>query len=130
MISAMFPNGVSHYAIGGILMGVGVALLYATTGRPGGVSTFFSAAWSWFVRTPFFRQASFLDTRHWRLVYALGLLLGGLLYSLFSLPVAHRVTVFVAWLRCRLVRWSWFVLFWPWRLPRIRLSDCWGCENG
>lgn len=87
MISAMFPNGVSHYAIGGILMGVGVALLYATTGRPGGVSTFFSAAWSWFVRTPFFLQASFLDTRHWRLVYALGLLLGGLLYSSFGLPV-------------------------------------------
>ena len=88
MSLAMFPNGISHYAIGGMVMGIGVALLYATTGRPGGVSTFFSTAWSWVVRTPFFRQTAFLDTRRWRFIYALGLLLGGLLYLYSGLPVA------------------------------------------
>lgn len=84
---SLFPHGIAHYALGGALLGLGVALLYVTTGRPGGVSTFFSSSWSWLLRTPFFRQASFLDSRNWRLIYALGLLLGGALYLLAGLPV-------------------------------------------
>ncbi|AXS80605.1 YeeE/YedE family protein [Dechloromonas sp. HYN0024] len=87
MFSTLFPNGIGHYAFGGALIGLGVALLYATTGRPGGVSTFFSSSWSWLLRTPFFRQASLVDSRRWRLIYALGLLLGGAVYVLAGLPV-------------------------------------------
>ncbi|HZX32603.1 MAG TPA: YeeE/YedE thiosulfate transporter family protein [Rhodocyclaceae bacterium] len=85
--ASLFPNGVSQYAVGGALIGLGVALLYVTTGRPGGVSTFFSAAWSWLIRMPFFRQESFLESRQWRLVYALGLVLGGALYVALGLPL-------------------------------------------
>lgn len=84
---SLFPNGIAPYAIGGTLMGLGVALLYVTTGRPGGVSTFFSSSWSWLLRTPFFSQASLRDSRNWRLVYTLGLLLGGALYALAGLPL-------------------------------------------
>lgn len=83
---SLFPNGVSQYAAGGALIGLGVALLYVTTGRPGGVSTFFSAAWSWVVRPPFFRQSAFLESRQWRLIYALGLVLGGSLYLALGQP--------------------------------------------
>lgn len=87
MFSSLFPNGAVQYALGGTLIGLGVALLYVMTGRPGGVSTFFSAAWSWLLDRPFFRQKGFLDSRRWRLVYALGLLLGGTLYALLGLPL-------------------------------------------
>lgn len=84
---AFFPNGIAQYLIGGLLIGLGVAMLYVTTGRPGGVSTFFSAAWSWLLERPFFQQKSFLDSRGWRLLYALGLVLGGALYVALGLPV-------------------------------------------
>ena len=84
---AFFPNGIAQYLIGGLLIGFGVALLYVTTGRPGGVSTFFSAAWSWLLDRPFFRQQSFIDSRGWRLLYALGLFIGGVLYVAFGLPI-------------------------------------------
>jgi uncharacterized membrane protein YedE/YeeE len=87
MLSSLFPNGLAQYALGGTLIGLGVALLYVTTGRPGGVSTFFSAAWSWLLDHPFFRQPAFIDGRNWRLIYALGLLLGGALYAYFGLPL-------------------------------------------
>lgn len=82
-----FPNGLERYLIGGLLIGSGVALLFLTTGRQGGVSTFFSAAWSWLTRMPFFQQSAFRDTRQWRLIYSLGLLLGGSLYFLLGLPL-------------------------------------------
>lgn len=87
MIAHYFPNGLERYVIGGIFVGLGVSLLYLTTGRQGGASTFFSAAWSWFLRAPFFQQAFLIGTRQWRLVYAAGLILGGTLYALFGLPL-------------------------------------------
>jgi uncharacterized membrane protein YedE/YeeE len=94
MIAPYFPNGLERYLIGGLLIGSGVALLFMTTGRQGGVSTFFSAAWSWLARAPFFQQAAFRDTRQWRLIYSLGLILGGGLYLLLGLPleVSHLPT--------------------------------------
>ena len=87
MIAHYFPNGFERYLIGGLFIGTGVGLLYLTTGRQGGVSTFFSAAWSWCLKTPFFQQAALLGTRRWRLAYALGLVLGGALYALLGLPL-------------------------------------------
>ena len=36
---------------------------------------------------PFFQQTSLRDTRHWRLIYALGLLLGGTLFVLLGQAV-------------------------------------------
>ncbi|MDD2664454.1 MAG: YeeE/YedE thiosulfate transporter family protein [Dechloromonas sp.] len=87
MYEQLFPRGIEAYLAGGLCIGLGVALLYVATGRPGGISTFYSAAWSWLLDTPFFRQASLIDGRRWRLIYALGLLLGGLAYARLGLPV-------------------------------------------
>lgn len=95
MLATFFPNGLAQYAIGGTLIGLGVALLYATTGRPGGISTFFSAAWSWLVPTPFFRDPQLVSGRNWRLIYALGVVLGGLVYAVAGLPMA--ATELPAW---------------------------------
>ena len=82
-----FPYGFERYLIGGLAIGVGVALLFVTTGRLGGASTVFSATWSWFSRLPFFQQTSLRGSRNWRVIYALGMLLGGVLNVALGLPV-------------------------------------------
>ncbi len=87
MIAQFFPHGMQQYIVGGLLIGAGIALLFITTGRLGGASTFFSAAWSWFVNTPFFQQAALRDSRNWRSLYALGLLLGGAIYFALGQPI-------------------------------------------
>lgn len=92
---AYFPHGFERYLIGGLLIGGGVALLFITTGRQGGVSTFFSAIWSYLLRTPFFQQPALRDSRGWRVLYALGLLLGGTLLLLAGLAQPH--TTLPAW---------------------------------
>ena len=86
-LAPYFPNGMQQYVIGGLLIGAGIALLFVTTGRQGGASTFFSAAWSYVIKTPFFQQPLLRDTRQWRTLYALGLLLGGVLYLALGLPI-------------------------------------------
>ncbi|AOW13957.1 hypothetical protein LPB72_00765 [Hydrogenophaga crassostreae] len=72
----LFPFGWQHYLAGGLMIGAGVSLLFVLTGLVGGMSSVFSSTWSFFSRQPYFQQARFLDTRQWRLVYALGLVLG------------------------------------------------------
>ncbi len=87
MLMQYFPNGFEPYLIGGLLIGAGVALLYVTTGRQGGASTFFSAIWSRLISTAFFQQPALRSSLGWRTMYALGMLLGGLLYALLGLPL-------------------------------------------
>lgn len=88
-----FPFGWTHYLLGGLCIGSGVSLLFLVTGRVGGMSSVFSSTWSYVLSQPFFQQASLRGTRGWRLVYALGLVLGAALwrFSLGSpaLPIAQ-----------------------------------------
>ena len=72
----LFPLGWQHYLLGGLCIGAGVALLFVFTGLVGGMSSVFSSTWSYVVQRPFFQQARFVESRQWRLVYALGLILG------------------------------------------------------
>jgi uncharacterized membrane protein YedE/YeeE len=92
----LFPLSMLHYLAGGSLIGLAGSLLFVTTGRIGGMSTVFSSTWSYFSNLPFFRQERFLASREWRLVYALGLILGALA---FSLALGHGLFVQtgVAW---------------------------------
>ena len=53
-----------------------MSLLFAGAGLIGGMSTVFSAVWSFFSRAPYFRDARLLSSRGWRLAYAAGLALG------------------------------------------------------
>lgn len=79
-MDALFPRGLSHYLAGGALLGLAVALAYALCGLVTGMSSFFSAACSWFSRAPHFQQPRYTATRAWRLSLALGLVLGGALF--------------------------------------------------
>jgi uncharacterized membrane protein YedE/YeeE len=80
MLDRLFPNGIDRYLTGGLLIGAGVALLFVAVGRIGGMSTFFSAIWSWLSRSPAFRREALLQSRGWRLAYALGLVGGAALF--------------------------------------------------
>ena len=79
---SLFPLGWAHYLAGGLIIGLGVALLFVLTGRIGGMSTVFSSTWSYGVKTRFFQQARFTSSRDWRLVYAVGLIVGALVWWL------------------------------------------------
>jgi hypothetical protein len=79
-----FPNGVAHYLLGGLLIGAAVGLLFITTGLIGGMSTVFSSTWSFFSKQAFFQQECLTASRLWRLAYAAGLIIGGLVWLLWS----------------------------------------------
>ena len=75
-----FPFGWQHYLAGGVLLGLGMSLLFAATGLVGGMSTVFTTVWSFFSASPYFREQRFVSSRGWRLVYAAGIVLGALLW--------------------------------------------------
>lgn len=93
----LFPLGWQHYLLGGALIGAGVALLFVFTGLVGGMSSVFSSTWSFVVNKPFFQQARFVETRGWRLVYALGLILGALVWWLGFANAAPQSTSVPVW---------------------------------
>ena len=94
-LDTVFPHGWEHYLAGGLLLGLGMSLLFVATGRIGGMSTVFTTTWSFFSQAPFFRQQRFVDSRGWRLVYAAGVLLGGVAWlAIAGLP---QVTAVPAW---------------------------------
>lgn len=81
-MDALFPLGIAHYLAGGLIIGLGVALLFLATGLIGGTSSVFTTTWSYLSRLPFFSQPRFLGTREWRLVYAAGMILGAAIWWL------------------------------------------------
>jgi uncharacterized membrane protein YedE/YeeE len=80
LIETLFPLGWQHYLLGGLTIGAGVALLYLFNGWVGGMSSVFSSSWSLVSKWAFFQQSRFINTRQWRLVYALGVVLGALVW--------------------------------------------------
>jgi uncharacterized membrane protein YedE/YeeE len=81
-MAELFPFGWGHYLAGGVLLGLGMSLLFVSTGLIGGMSTVFTTIWSFFSQAPYFREQRFVSSRAWRLVYALGLVLGALAWLL------------------------------------------------
>jgi uncharacterized membrane protein YedE/YeeE len=94
---SLFPLGWQHYLLGGLFLGGGAALLFVMTGHIGGMSTVFSSTWSYLVRTQYFQQRRFVASRNWRLVYAAGLILGGLIGWLGFAGGAAQATAVPAW---------------------------------
>ena len=96
MIESLFPLGITHYLAGGLLLGLGVSLLFVMTGLIGGMSTVFSSTWSYVSDATFFRQARFTGSRAWRLFYAAGLILGALAF-LFTVGGGVTFQTAVPW---------------------------------
>lgn len=97
MIESLFPAGWQHYLIGGLWIGASVAVVFLLTGLVVGMSTVFSSTWSYMSSGPFFQQRRFVDTRHWRLLFAGGLILGAWLWRLVVPPHTAVVTAVPTW---------------------------------
>ena len=114
-----FPNGWIHYLLGGLLIGSGVSLNFVFTGRVTGMSSVFSASWSFVSKRAFFQQARFLATRYWRLLLAAGVVLGALLWRGWLGPVGGVMTALPWW---RLLAGGLLIGY------GARMSD--GCTSG
>jgi uncharacterized membrane protein YedE/YeeE len=97
LIASLFPLGWAHCLAGGLIIGLGVALLYVTTGRLAGMSSVFSSTWSFVSQRPFFQQPRWLGSRVWRLQMALGLVAGAALWWLWLGPAEPLHTQVPAW---------------------------------
>ena len=78
----MFPLGISHYLIGGLIIGLGVGFIFITTGLHATQSSFFDTTLSYFSNKSYFKKKEFLDSRSWRMILAIGLMIGASLYSI------------------------------------------------
>jgi uncharacterized membrane protein YedE/YeeE len=78
---ALFPNGIARYLVGGLLIGGGVAIIYLGTGIIAGASTFLESTLSYVSSVPRFNRAKYLDSRDWRVVFTLGIVLGAAVYA-------------------------------------------------
>ncbi|UWG47748.1 putative transporter component [Halanaeroarchaeum sp. HSR-CO] len=76
----LFPNGISRYALGGLFVGLGVAVIYLGTAIPPGASTFLESTLSYFSGQSRFQK--YVPSRDWRLVFTFGIVLGAASYAL------------------------------------------------
>jgi len=81
-LEALFPNGVVPYALGGLLVGLGTAVIYLGTGIIAGASTFLESTLSYVSSVPRFER--FAYSRDWRVTFTLGIVSGGALYAVLS----------------------------------------------
>ena len=92
-----FPLGWAHYLAGGLLIGLGVSLMFTLQGHMVGMSTVFSSTWSWLSRLAYFHQTAYTSTRTWRLLCALGLILGAALWWIWLGPAEGLHTQVSTW---------------------------------
>lgn len=96
-LASLFPTGWVHFLGGGIFIGLGVSLLFGLTGFIGGVSTGYSAFWSWFSKWPHFQHQRLVGTRNWRMFYGVGMIGGAAIYLVIGLHGRPFVTRVPAW---------------------------------
>jgi uncharacterized membrane protein YedE/YeeE len=93
----MFPLGIEPYLIGGIIVGIGVSLVYLTTGLHATQSSFFTTTLSWLSKRKHFQKERNTKERNWRVVLATGLIIGALLYTLTLSPTGFWTTSVQLW---------------------------------
>ena len=93
----MFPNGITSYVTGGLIIGVAVSFVYILTGTHATQSSLFTSTLSYFSKLPFFQRQVYLDSRVWRLYFAVGTILGALIYTLTVSPDGFWVTTLPLW---------------------------------
>ena len=79
LAAELFPNGISRYAVGGLLVGLGTVVIYVGTGIPAGASTFLESTLSYVSDQSRFKQ--YVASRDWRVVFTLGIILGALAFA-------------------------------------------------
>jgi len=79
-LETLFPNGISRYAIGGLLVGLGTVVIYLGTGITAGASTFLESTLSYVSDRSRFQQ--YRASRDWRVVFTLSIIAGAAVYAL------------------------------------------------
>jgi uncharacterized membrane protein YedE/YeeE len=79
LTAELFPNGISRYAVGGLLVGLGVLVIYAGTGIAAGASTFLESSLSYASEQSRFQR--YVASRDWRVVFTLGIVLGATVFA-------------------------------------------------
>src|SRR3989344_4241217 len=82
MVLTLFPLGIWHYLVGGLIVGLGVAVIFLSTGIIAGASGVFTSTWSYLSGRKYFHQPEFVSGRVWRLIFSAGLIVGALLFTL------------------------------------------------
>ena len=82
MVNLLFPLGITNYIVGGILIGLGVSMIFLLTGIRAGASSFFSSTISYFSNKEYFQRKLYTTTRVWRIVFTLGLIVGAFLFTI------------------------------------------------
>ena len=85
-VGGLFPRGITPYLLGGVLIGIGVSVIYLGTGIIAGASTFFEAGLSYVSDVSRFNKPRYRTSRGWRVVFTAGIISGGALYGLVLDP--------------------------------------------
>ena len=79
LYETLFPEGITRYAVGGLFVGLGVAVIYLGTGIIAGASTFLESTLSYVSGQSRFQR--YLYDRDWRVVFVAGIVLGAAVYA-------------------------------------------------
>ena len=93
----MFPLGIEPYLVGGVLVGLGVSLVYIFTGLHATQGLFFTTTLSWFSKFGKFQEEKLLTERDWRLTLALGVISGAIIYTFTLSPTGIWITSVALW---------------------------------
>lgn len=80
----VFPRGIGHYVLGGLLIGLGTVIIYVGTGIHAGASTFLESTLSYISRVSRFQQPRFVASRDWRVVFTIGIVAGAFTYAVLA----------------------------------------------
>ena len=97
MFLVMFPLGIFPYIIGGIVIGLGVGLIYMFTGTHATQSSFFSTTISYFSKIPYFQQKAYRESRGWRNIFAMSVVIGAFIYTITLSPTGFFTTSVQVW---------------------------------
>ena len=81
LYETLFPEGITRYAVGGLLVGLGAVVIYIGTGIIAGASTFLESTLSYVSKQSRFQRYRY--DRDWRVVFTVGIVLGAAIYAVF-----------------------------------------------
>jgi len=94
-----FPRGILPYLVGGLLVGLGAAVIYLATGIIAGASTFLESTLSYVSDVERFNRFKYVQSRNWRVVFTLGIVSGAAVWGLALAPDPTIWTTDVQWWR-------------------------------
>jgi uncharacterized membrane protein YedE/YeeE len=85
-LADLFPRGILPYAVGGLLVGLGAAIIYLSTGIIAGASTFLETTLSYVSDVDRFNRYTYLQSRGWRFAFTAGIVSGAAIWGLVLDP--------------------------------------------